>query len=396
MNIKKERKVSILFLLLVLILLSEGIAGKRLEVGPGKTYPLPSLAFAVAGDGDTIDIAAGEYRGDVASVGQNSLNIRGIGGKAHLNAGGKDAEGKAIWVIKGDENLIENIEFSGASVPDQNGAGIRFEGKSLTIRNCYFHDNENGLLVSNNPEAELAIENCEFANNGFGDGLTHNMYIGKIKSFTLKFSYIHHVKIGNNVKSRAENNYILYNRIMDEQTGTASYQIDLPNGGLSFIMGNLIQQGPAAENYHIISYGAEGLSNPVNEVYIVNNTIVNDRSSGVFVRIKEGTESSKIINNIFAGQGQILSGLGDLFTNLVTPDIHKTITFFSEKPGLRNIEKYDYELTKDSPAIDKGSMMGRINNFDPIPRWEYVHPLQGRERVIQGKIDIGAYEFNSK
>jgi len=34
-------------------------------------------------------------------------------------------------------------------------------------------------------------------------------------------------------KSRAYENVILYNRIMDEPDGTSSYNIDLPNGSLS-------------------------------------------------------------------------------------------------------------------------------------------------------------------
>ena len=31
-------------------------------------------------------------------------------------------------------------------MPDQNGAGIRYEAGDLTINDCYFHDNEMGIL----------------------------------------------------------------------------------------------------------------------------------------------------------------------------------------------------------------------------------------------------------
>ena len=111
-----------------------------LQVGPGKTYSLPSQAATAANDGDVIEIDAGDYSGDVAFWTQNSLTIRGVGGRAHLAAAGNHAGGKAIWVIQGDDTVIESIEFSDAVVPDDNGAGIRQEGTNLTVRDCYFHD----------------------------------------------------------------------------------------------------------------------------------------------------------------------------------------------------------------------------------------------------------------
>ena len=237
-------------LLLVLISFSTSFA-RVLKVGSNKLYKLPSEAAAVSIDGDTIEIDAGEYVGDATTWYPDNLVIRGADGRAHMKANGEYAQGKGIWVIAGNNIVVENIEFSEASVPDQNGAGIRADGSGLIIRNCFFHDNENGIL---GPDAgEVVIEYSEFANNGYGDGYTHNMYIGKIDKFTLRYSYSHHAKTGHNVKSRAKENYILYNRIMDENNGTSSYDIDLPNGGLSFIIGNLIQQGPNTDNSTIVS-----------------------------------------------------------------------------------------------------------------------------------------------
>jgi hypothetical protein len=49
------------------------------------------------------------------------LTLRGSGGRAHLQAFGKSAEGKAIWVIKGNNVVVENIEFSDAAVASLNG-----------------------------------------------------------------------------------------------------------------------------------------------------------------------------------------------------------------------------------------------------------------------------------
>ena len=152
---------------------------------------MPSEAAIVAKDGDNIQIDAGIYRRDVAVWRQNNLFIYGDGGFAHMKVDGVSAEDKAIWVIKGNNTKIANIEFSGAKVRDKNGAGIRQEGINLTVLGCYFHDNENGILAGKNPNSEIAIERSEFAYNGAGDGLSHNIYIGRIRRFTLKFCYVH-------------------------------------------------------------------------------------------------------------------------------------------------------------------------------------------------------------
>ena len=83
---------------------------------------------------------------------QNDLTLRGVGERPHLRAGGRAADGKAIWVIKGDRVTVDNLEFSGTRVPSHNGAGIRAEGAGLTIRNCRFHHNEMGYHLSDKPE----------------------------------------------------------------------------------------------------------------------------------------------------------------------------------------------------------------------------------------------------
>src|SRR5262245_2472076 len=106
-----------------------------LRVGPQHELKTPSAASKLARDGDIVEIEPGLYAADTAVWFQNALTIRAVGGRAHLRADGAQAEGKAIWVIKGAGTTIEGIEFSGAKVPERNGAGIRLEGPGLTVRN---------------------------------------------------------------------------------------------------------------------------------------------------------------------------------------------------------------------------------------------------------------------
>lgn len=355
-------------------------------MGPGKKFATPSAAAKAARTGDVIEIDAGVYEGDAASWRGDDLTIRGVGGRAHLKANGADAEDKGIWVIKGRNTTVENIEFSGARVRDRNGAGIRQEGAGLTLRNCSFHDNQNGILVGKNPASEILIEQSEFANNGQGDGQTHNMYISTVKSFTLRFSYSHHARIGHNVKSRALQTSILYNRIMDEATGTSSYDIELSNGGLAYIIGNIIQQGPETDNTGIISYGAEGLINPVNELYVINNTVVNEGPpEAKFIKVRAGATIVQVTNNIFAGPGIVLTGPGILSHNLE-----------SRTPGLVDAAHYDYHLTASSPAIDAGTDPGIAHGTSLAPSQEYRDPMSGVPRPANSGLDIGAYEYTGK
>jgi hypothetical protein len=175
-----------------------------LTVGPGAPIRTIAQAARIAGDGDVVEIRGGSYDGDVAVWTQKRLTIRGVAGTPVLNASGRSAEGKAIWVIRDGDFVVENIAFEGARVDGGNGAGIRFERGRLTVRRCVFTDNENGLLTANFPDSELTIEDSRFSNAPRADGsLKHLLYVGRIARFTLVGSRFHRGFRGHLVKSRA-------------------------------------------------------------------------------------------------------------------------------------------------------------------------------------------------
>ena len=70
-------------------------------------------------------------------------------------------------------------------------------------------DNEDGLLIWNDPESDILVEHSVFARNGHGDGQSHNICIGRVRSFTLRFSHSHDSRIGHEVKSRAAVNNVV-------------------------------------------------------------------------------------------------------------------------------------------------------------------------------------------
>ena len=201
--------------------------------------PVKTLADAAkqARAGDVVQLPPGQLHGDVAVWTQASLTIRGAAEGTTLFADGRSAEDKAIFVVRGGNIVIENITFTGARVSARNGAGIRFETGALTVRNCRFIDNENGILTANTPTSSLVIENSEFAFNGAGDGQSHNLYVGAIGRLEVTASWFHQARVGHLLKSRARENLISYNRLTDEANGHASYELELPNGGRATVIG---------------------------------------------------------------------------------------------------------------------------------------------------------------
>ena len=119
-----------------LILASNAACAAIVTVGQSPGVASIADAARLARDGDVVEIPAGEYQGDVAVWMQKRLTIRGIGKTPVLKAAGRIAEGKAIFVFRDGEFVVENLSFEGARAPDRNGAGIRFERGRLTVRRC--------------------------------------------------------------------------------------------------------------------------------------------------------------------------------------------------------------------------------------------------------------------
>ena len=368
---------------LTLLTLTSTAGATTLQVGPTRTHQTPSAAAAVAQSGDVIEIDAGTYTDDFVTWSVDNLTLRGVGGRAHLQATTQPGNGKAIWVIGGLDYVVENIEFSGCTVPDGNGAGIRHEGENLTISSCSFHDNEDGILTGNG--GDIVIEYSEFAHNGNGDvGYTHNMYIGHARSFTLRYSYSHHSNLGQLVKTRAYSNYILYNRLTGE--GGSNYELSFCDGGQAVVIGNLIEQADDTDNSTIVTYAEESTSNGNNNLWVVNNTIVNQRGAGgTFIRAAGGTAAA--YNNFLVGPGTALQGVTTEQGNLTAATVAAA--------GFVDAANYDYRLTAASPAINAGVDPGSGGGMSLVPDHEYVHPASTQGRQAAGALDVGAYEYGN-
>lgn len=352
--------------------------GRVLKVGPTRDIQTPGVAAKMARDGDVIEIDPVDYYGDVAIWRANNLTIRGVGGRPRLDAGGQSAEGKAIWVTKGANITIENVAFLNARVRDKNGAGIRVEGPNLTVRRCLFKSNENGILTADRKNSTILVEHSEFADNGHGDGYSHGIYVNHVGRFVFRFNYVHGTKAGHHVKTRAAENVIAYNLLIDGENGTASYAVDLNDPVAALVIGNVMWQAATGHNNSQVFLGAK-VAQPGGGVWIVNNTAINDRHDGAFL-LNKSPIAAEVRNNLLIGPMDLVRGRGELRDNVV-----------GSLSDLVAPAKLDFRPKPGAPAVDAGH---DVRSAEPAaaPEFEYVHPLDRRKRAVRGNPDAGAYE----
>ena len=339
-----------------------------------------------ARDGDRIDIVAGAHRGQVAVIEHHRLALRGVGGRPVLHADGRDAEGKAMLVVRGGDITVDNIEFRGARVADRNGAGIRFERGRLVLTRCAFFDNENGLLAGNDAAAELQLIDCDFGAAPAATPLPHLVYVGRIARFTLHGCRVAGGRDGHLVKTRARANHILYNQLVDGAEGRASYELEFPNGGLAFVVGNVIGKGRDSSNAVLLSYGSEG---PVDDrehgLFMAHNTLVNaGLKPAVFVRVAALPQpaAQRFVNNLMVGLGVAELALADATQGNVTVPA----------AALVDADTGAYALAAGSWLRDRGVAPGSARGMSLVPQAEFTPPVGTRSIAARDRWSPGAYQ----
>lgn len=390
-------------------------------VGASQTYTLPSQLTNLVQDNDTIRIDGGVYLNDWTKWKKKNLVIIGLGNSSNrtiLRSTVDIPNGKGIFVfetaVQCDNAYIENIVFDGAQVSDNdgaNGAGIRFQARGLTIKNCKFINCQNGILEGNSlvSGSIVTITDSEFENNGYQlpndpshSGYEHHLYINASTSvFTMRNCYLHHPRgQANSIKTRALSNYIEYNLIDEGDTGYGSYELNIAQGGLCVIIGNTFIQGTSGANHSIVGYDA--VTNPEQDFYFINNTVINKYVGNVKlfnISPSSGIQTFKVYNTIFAS----VPGASNTFFGTNTPSVldsmgNRTVvdynTFGFVDPSLNNFNLTSAALS----AIDLGVNPGMAGSYALNPVYAYNNFSSTLSpRITSGSsIDIGAYELPSQ
>ena len=189
---------------------------------------------------------------------------------------------------------------------------------------------------------------------------------------------------GQQVKTRALENHILYNRIEDAPGGNSSRLIDIPNCGLSFVIGNDMHQGASTQNINAIGYGAEKClrrSERQMKLYVVNNTFVNEARNGTLVNNHAGGDVL-VANNLLIGAGRFLAGDGTENNNVRVRLSQRQSDTWVPPPG--------------SAAIDAAEKLPSVEGVSLVPTREFTLPVGTVERAQSGPLDIGSRESTRK
>ena len=301
--------ISILATLLLTI--ATTAQARVLEVGPGRLYPSPGVAAREAQAGDIIRIAAGVHE-DCMVITADRVTVEGAGPDTVL--ANRACQGKGILVISGRDVTVRTLTLRGARVADRNGAGIRAEGTNLTVESVQFIDNENGILSAGNPASSIRIRDSAFIANGKCEPIcAHGIYAGQIGLLRIERSMFRDTRVGHHIKSRAGRTEIVECDIADGPEGTASYLIDIPNGGDLLVERSRLHKGPRAQNpTGAIMVGMEGATTPTLFLRVIGNEFRNDMGRQTIFVVNRTQRPAVLEGNRLTGPVQPLEGPGQV------------------------------------------------------------------------------------
>lgn len=256
------------------------ITSRDLTPGPGqisvdgKIYKDLSSATLVIKAGSVVIFGSGIYTNGL-SINQDSVTLRGSEG-THFK--GASVQGKATFVVNGNNVVIESIECSEVAVPHKNGACVRQNGRDLTLRYVYFHDSEQGILSAKG-SGRLTIENSRFERLG-KIGRAHAVYSNNDRLEIRYSRFLSSKGEGHEIKSRAPVT-LIESSVVASLSGKDSRLIDVSNGGALIVRNSVLEQGVNSSNLELIGFGLEGMkSGHPQSVTLENNTILAEQPRG--------------------------------------------------------------------------------------------------------------------
>ena len=233
----------------------------------------------------------------------------------------------------------------------------------------------------------LTIRDSEFGAAPRHAGLLHHLlYVGAIGRFELTGSSLSGGYRGHLVKSRARENHVRYNLLVDGDAGSASYELEFPDGGLAYVVGNVIGQSRQSDNQAIVAYGAEHPRWSRNGLYLVHNTLLNELPSGVPLKTWPskfpGGFETWLVNNLVVGYGQLpMPGTGRYAGN-------RTLA-----PGALAVDHgLPLRLQRGSSVLVTTVEAGRVDGVDLSPGEEFSFPRGRRPRAAGPPVSPGAFQ----
>jgi len=391
-------KTIVILAALVTIALSGGTAlAKDYKATPDTLAALlPTLQ-----PGDLVMLADGEYNGGfeikVAGTKEAPIRIKAEGDKAIFRGGTN------CFNIEGDYVELEGIKAYGAR-----RAGVRVHANYDAVRKCVCGDNDTWGIFSGFAEG-IVVED----NECYGSKKEHGIYLSN--------SADHAVVRRNHCYNNGRCG-IQFNGDPNIPGGDGVMSFNLVEGNILHDNANCFNMTCMAESvvrnnlfYNQNTKGIAlwdtmaGFQYSSKNNLIINNTIIVDRCTRECIQIRRGATGNVIRNNILvtkyqaivcepsAVEGTVIDHniyFGSIETErFMWAGEYRTIDDMQEAgycqgdkeadPKFANVADADYHLLPDSPAIGIGVVDPKAGDVD----------LGGQPRTRDGKIDIGAYEF---
>jgi hypothetical protein len=428
--------------------------GQALTVGPGRTYATIEDAYAAAPStgGATILVypaAGGYYSQPHLEVYKPDITFWGVGAPAgervQLNGDGYNYTGagsvpRAVFQFNpgADGCTVRGFNIYNAHNDSYNGAAVRInQANHVRVLDCDIEGCDMGLMSNGDASAvpptgaDQWVGYCVIAGNGNASdpGYNHNLYMGGT-SFTLHACDVFGSLTGHNVKSRAHFNRIEYCYIHDSSNREFDLVDDATNTALpgsdSVLVGNVIDKDPACPgNRGVVHFGQDGGNDHNGTLYLINNTIVTPFISPV-VALDAANAKAQFVNNIVWDQasGQNNQVVADASGGASLSNVTGHNNWLShgfglpagfdagttwqgasgEDPPFLGGTLGEFELTGAYPHItDAGAPWSGLSlpptpGRTPLPGedapYQYKADADLELRIIDGQIDLGAYEYS--
>jgi hypothetical protein len=265
--------------------------------------------------------------------------VVGVGGRPRIDGKDRTSDGRAIWMIYGDNTTLDHFEF----VNEDNGkrghdawdqAAVYLRGNHLTVRNLYVHDNMQGFFneTRTGNTCNLTVENSIFEHNGDGGGHSHNLYVNhNISKLTMRGVWSRDCRGGHILKVRAHESDIQACMFTDMDGISLGWFLDFPNGGNHKFVGNVVARRSTKGSF-LLAYGEDRFDNPApHRILIAQNTFVND-GNGQFFNVRH--INAEIQENILVGPN----------TDDEKNDVGKNQVV--DRSKLKNPQKDDYRVAE--------------------------------------------------
>ncbi len=368
----------------------EPFAGQKLQKGDRIEV------YGVVNAGTVIGFTHGTVSEPITLIGMTP--DAGFDGKNASKLG----QNGGLITLYGNYWVIKNLTLRNCGLPyggHENASAFHTTTQYTVFSNLKVYNCGDGFLFSPTSKNSV-IENSDIFNNGyFQSGQTHNLYI-QGEGNIIRNNRIHHSG-GQNLKSRGWKNIIENNLIWN----AGNFDVDFagatenPGGSISIFRGNTVIKSSYSDNrWQFFTFFEDNFNQNISDrLLVVNNTFIGPKETSLF-RVGKN-KILEAYNNVVIGVDQIqyqgntdrengeLTGSNNWFFANARYLGSLRNSIFGIEPGLQ-LQNQVYRPIASSPLIDQGK-----KDVPELPLFEYHWPQSAEARLKDGKIDIGAFEY---